>query len=350
MGIRKSSNIEYKYHYTYKTTNLVNGKMYIGVHSTNDLRDGYKGSGSFLFKAIKKYGSKNFQVDILKFHKTQDEAYLEELSLVNEDWVKRKDTYNITIGGGKPPVQNRHGKDHPLYKIPHTAEHRLKNSIANKGRGAGANNPAYKGRIYAIFNGVKIAEFESAVIAAKELNISRGGIGSVMNKRGRTRAGFEWIRLNEPVKEDRPFKFLGYVYQLDINTHDIVGVFASCEEAMSKTGVLSSQIGNCCNYKNKTAGGFCWTRNLEEFKQRYNQYLIEREAARENSIRKAADNKGLYIVKKYNPVTHELLEIFQSIGAAALSVSANCGGLRYTCNKNRSKYKGFEWTFEKKVA
>ncbi|WKV23384.1 hypothetical protein SEA1_gp0036 [Salmonella phage SEA1] len=31
-----------KYHYTYCTTNLINGKLYYGVHSTDDLNDGYR--------------------------------------------------------------------------------------------------------------------------------------------------------------------------------------------------------------------------------------------------------------------------------------------------------------------
>jgi len=350
MGIRKSSNIEYKYHYTYKTTNLVNSKMYIGVHSTNDLRDGYKGSGSFLFKAIKKYGSKNFQVDILKFHKTQDDAYLEELSLVNEDWVKRKDTYNITVGGGKPPVQNRRGKDNPLYRIPHTAEHRLKNSIANKGRGAGVKNPAYKGRIYAIFNGVKIAEFESAVIAAKELNISRGGIGSVINKTGRTRGGFEWIRLNESVKDDKPFKFLGYVYQLDINTHSIVGVFASCEEAMGKTGVLSSQIGGCCNYKYKTAGGYCWTRNLEDFKTNYHLSNSERRAAAKKAYRLASDRRAGYLIKQFDLITNKYIATHIGFGNLETATGVPQGRAMYFKNIDKTEFDGYRWEFLKKTA
>lgn len=34
-----------KYHYLYKTTNLITNEFYIGVHSTYDLKDGYLGSG-----------------------------------------------------------------------------------------------------------------------------------------------------------------------------------------------------------------------------------------------------------------------------------------------------------------
>lgn len=39
---------EYKYHIIYKTTNLINGKIYVGMHSTDNLNDGYLGSGWIL--------------------------------------------------------------------------------------------------------------------------------------------------------------------------------------------------------------------------------------------------------------------------------------------------------------
>ena len=34
-----------KYKFIYKTTNNINGKIYIGQHITDRLSDGYKGSG-----------------------------------------------------------------------------------------------------------------------------------------------------------------------------------------------------------------------------------------------------------------------------------------------------------------
>lgn len=46
------------YHIVYKTTNNVNGKIYVGVHSTIDIYDNYIGSGKTLKKAIKKYGKR----------------------------------------------------------------------------------------------------------------------------------------------------------------------------------------------------------------------------------------------------------------------------------------------------
>lgn len=88
-----------RHHYVYQTKNLVNGKTYIGVHSTNFLNDGYIGSGSILKEAIKKYGRENFLCVPLCFFNTAEDAYEEERYLVDEDWVKSDDNYNIVLGG-----------------------------------------------------------------------------------------------------------------------------------------------------------------------------------------------------------------------------------------------------------
>ena len=43
----------------YKTTCTVNNKIYIGQHKTDNIDDGYIGSGKLITSAIKKYGKKN---------------------------------------------------------------------------------------------------------------------------------------------------------------------------------------------------------------------------------------------------------------------------------------------------
>lgn len=86
-------------YYLYKITNNVNNKVYVGVHQTKNLDDGYMGSGKYLINAIEKYGIENFSKDILMFFDTKDEMFIAEANIVDEHFVKRPDTYNLKIGG-----------------------------------------------------------------------------------------------------------------------------------------------------------------------------------------------------------------------------------------------------------
>jgi len=72
-----------KYYLVYKTTNLINGKIYIGKHETYNLDDGYLGSGKLLLRAIKKYGKVNFKREILFECLTRDEMNMKEAQIVN---------------------------------------------------------------------------------------------------------------------------------------------------------------------------------------------------------------------------------------------------------------------------
>ena len=102
-----------KYNYFYKVTNLINGHFYYGIHSTDNINDGYMGSGHRLHRAFNKYGSNNFIKEILKYFDTREEALDYEEYIVNETLVKDNNCYNEILGGsdfnpiGKFPVYNK---------------------------------------------------------------------------------------------------------------------------------------------------------------------------------------------------------------------------------------------------
>ena len=92
---------KYKYHYFYKIINLINNHFYYGIHSTNNLDDGYMGSGSRLHHAYKKYGIENFKKEILKYFDTREELAQYEADVVTEELVLDENCYNISCGGEK---------------------------------------------------------------------------------------------------------------------------------------------------------------------------------------------------------------------------------------------------------
>jgi hypothetical protein len=88
-----------RYYYVYQITNLLNGKIYVGAHSTYNLEDKYMGSGKILLKAIKRYGVENFKKEILVLCNSEIELFKKEAEIVTSDFIKRTDTYNLIEGG-----------------------------------------------------------------------------------------------------------------------------------------------------------------------------------------------------------------------------------------------------------
>jgi group I intron endonuclease len=87
------------FYYLYQITNLVNNKIYVGVHKTNDLNDGYMGSGKVIKSAIEKYGIGNFKKDILEYFDSSEAMYAREKEIVTDEFLLREDTYNLRRGG-----------------------------------------------------------------------------------------------------------------------------------------------------------------------------------------------------------------------------------------------------------
>ena len=84
----------------YKITNLLNNKIYVGKSELNN--PNYYGSGTYITRAIKKYGKENFKKDIII------EFYFYDNDLLNEEeiyWIETLNSkdpkigYNITKGG-----------------------------------------------------------------------------------------------------------------------------------------------------------------------------------------------------------------------------------------------------------
>jgi hypothetical protein len=90
---------EKKYHFIYKTTNLLSGKYYIGMHSTSNLEDGYMGSGKRLRYSVNKYGKENHRVEIIEFLQDRNELKKREREIVNLNEIAKQDCLNLMVGG-----------------------------------------------------------------------------------------------------------------------------------------------------------------------------------------------------------------------------------------------------------
>ena len=83
----------------YKITNLVNDKIYIGAHATTNVEDDYLGSGVRISQAIEKYGRDSFKKDIIAIFDTPEEMWNAEFEIVNDEFLKKENVYNIHRGG-----------------------------------------------------------------------------------------------------------------------------------------------------------------------------------------------------------------------------------------------------------
>lgn len=88
-----------KYHYIYKTTCKITGKFYVGMHSTDDLDDGYLGSGKILGYSRKKYGDENHVREILEMLPSREALKAREKEVVNEELLANPLNINLKYGG-----------------------------------------------------------------------------------------------------------------------------------------------------------------------------------------------------------------------------------------------------------
>jgi len=88
-------------HFVYITTNLINGKQYVGDHSTNDLNDGYLGSGRpYLQRALRQYGKQNFKKEILEVFPSKKEAFNAQEKYIQKYNTLFPNGYNLSPTGG----------------------------------------------------------------------------------------------------------------------------------------------------------------------------------------------------------------------------------------------------------
>jgi len=237
----------------YQILNNINGKIYVG--STQDFAVRWNrhcaptSSCVKLRNAIQKYGSDNFQMDILEHinltGKTRDD--------IHQLLLEREQSYLDKLQPFDNNGYNIQRTSNGSYGIPHTDEY--KKSIT------GGNNPCAKSVTKYTTDGSFICTYGSIQEAADQNSpASVKRIVDCCTDRAITTGGAMWRYSGNPAPTPR-VRFRGVsVIQLCKDTKHMVAIFPSVKEAANTVGCWESDIINVCKNRphNHTAGGYGW--------------------------------------------------------------------------------------------
>lgn len=119
-------------HIIYKITNLVNNKIYVGAHSTEDINDSYMGSGVAIKSAQRKYGIDKFIKEIMYVFDTREEMYEKEREIVNLEFVNNPHTYNMGIGGDGGPMLGMFHSEEKKQEISKITKERMTDEVKSR--------------------------------------------------------------------------------------------------------------------------------------------------------------------------------------------------------------------------
>ena len=290
----------------YLTKNIINNKIYVGVHHTDDpnIFDGYLGRGLWknhtryiknpiapFHYAVRKYGVENFKREILFIDpydkEGEEKAYNKEAEIVDEAFVARDDTYNVALGGkGRP-------------------------------------RPARK--VYQFdFNGRLIAEYVNALYAAKSVEVNISNInGAIIYKR--TSANSLWsdkpnINIDEyTITSHNKY----YLYDSEGN---YIRTCESNEECVKYLDTNRGNLTRAIKLQNKIRGYFISTEKYDKLQitvtklsGKLNRYTLQGDYIDSfKTVKEAREKLGL-----------KLCSISQ-----AIKLGRQCNGFRWTRTDN----------------
>lgn len=220
--------------YIYKTTNLLNGKIYVGKRIYRKKDDTwYLGSGVYLNRAIKKHGRENFVKEIVEWCSDKRELCNKEIY-----WIKYfnstnlKIGYNLSLGGDGGNA----GKEAYI-------------KIGNKLRGKKKSKEFGEKVSKALKNKPKSKEHNEKV---KQSLMGRKRPQEVVDKMSKSIKE----KYNSGWKSPVQIK----IYQYNKKTGDYIQSFKSATEAGRVLNIDRKAITNNCLGKSKSSGGFIWSK------------------------------------------------------------------------------------------
>lgn len=246
--------------YIYKVTNKVNGKMYIGQHKYDgaSLDPYYKGSGVLLWRAYKKYGIDNFDMELVEECPEEDLNPLEELYIEHYNTLF-PNGYNLTKGGDGVSG----------YKFSEDSKQKMSNSH----KGVNPWNKGIKMPYYVIEklsiqinqyddNGDLIKTYPSTQEAARQLNGNPSAICQALKGICQKAYGFRFRYANECGDKIEPYTKPKLYNQKQINQYTLdekyIKTWDSLADIERELGYDKNGVWCCCKGKYKQAYGFKW--------------------------------------------------------------------------------------------
>lgn len=215
--------IQNPYGFIYITTNMVNGKRYLGQKKFDAYWKSYLGSGTIFKRAIKKYGKENFSRNIVHICYSEEELNKAEYDFtIFLNVVENPNWYNLKEGGPngtygeetRRKISENHadvsGEKHPFYGKHLTEEHKKRLADGRREKCSGENNPWY---------GKQLPE-------------------DIKNK------------ISKAVSKQ--------VYQYD-EDGNLIKIWKSAVEVKRELGYSNSSIAKCCRGELNKAYGYKWS-------------------------------------------------------------------------------------------
>ena len=275
------------------------------MHTTEnpDIFDGYLGRGFFLNRthyltnpvapfhyALIKHGIANFQRETLYVFNNEEEAYNKESEIVTEEFIKRDDTYNVSLGGkGRPrpanPVYQFDIKGNLLRsyasvleasKIIERDQSNIRDAINNKrtcknslwSLGDCINIEDFSVNAYSNYyiydvEGNLVEEFENSNEVTSFLNTNTGNLSRAVKAHYKISGYFvsskKYDKLQITVNK-KSGKLNRYTIE-----GEYIDSFNTVKEAKDKLGLKLSSISSAIKLK-RQCNGFLWTRGNNPIK------------------------------------------------------------------------------------
>lgn len=206
----------------YLTTNLLNGKKYVGQDSNNNPK--YLGSGFLLKKAINKYGEENFKKEIIEFCENKKDLDIREKYWIKHyKAIKDKKFYNISDGGQGGKLGDLVNEKRKISLKGHKISEETRKKISQ----------SHKGK-------------KDSELTKKKKSLSHKNIDHY------------WLKKYQKNGSKNPRAFS--VCQYDIKGF-LIKIWDCQKEASEELMINKSSISSCVSGKQKTAGGFMWKKN-----------------------------------------------------------------------------------------